>query len=108
MGYCHPEWVDITYTYFDEYHQTKDWPVTLDCMEWVYGSRHEDEYGLRSMNDVQKRLLMDEPDRGLGLHSASKDIVLIHDHEKPDDRFTILVNFLLDQGVTFVDPNKTV
>lgn len=107
QGYSHPAWTDLTYQYFHEYREAADWPATLDCMEWVYGSRHEDTYHLSSMADIQCRILGDDPERGLGFHADSADIILIHDHEKSDDRFTALIEFFTEQGVDFIDPTHS-
>jgi peptidoglycan/xylan/chitin deacetylase (PgdA/CDA1 family) len=106
QGYSHPEWTDVSYQYFDEYREAVDWPATLDCMEWVYGSRHEKEYGLSSMIDIQHRILADDPEHGLGFYTDSADIILIHDHEKPDDRFATLIEFFIERGVDFIDPTR--
>jgi peptidoglycan/xylan/chitin deacetylase (PgdA/CDA1 family) len=104
MGYAQPDFSGITYGYYRKagYPEDADVQWTYDVMEWAIGRPLS---GIRSMEDVLRRMDRDAPERGMGLNCpGSEDIVLIHDHPGPSRVFRAVIERLIAKGICFRMP----
>ena len=107
LGYTRPKWERASYRYFHENAATTDadWSWTYDVLEW---SPFADAplFGIDSLEKVLDRMDEDEPEHGRGLNSGdSEEIMLMHDHQKTAAFFGLLIERLLDKGLTFSAPS---
>ncbi|TMQ08581.1 MAG: polysaccharide deacetylase family protein [Deltaproteobacteria bacterium] len=104
-GYVQPAFADVTYPYLVELglRDDADWTWTYDCFEWsIFAEDHYD--GIDSIDAVFAAMDRDDPENGFGLHTASAEVVLMHDHADTASYFAPIVERLVDKGLAFVLP----
>ncbi|MFW5688523.1 MAG: polysaccharide deacetylase family protein [Spirochaetota bacterium] len=106
-GYTQPAFPRITYRWFRERGllDDMDWYWTYDTMDWSL-TADEPQYGIRTEDDLFRRIDEDVPEGGRGLaFPHSDEIVLIHDHVENSGLFGRVVRRIQEKGIEFRLPD---
>lgn len=97
MGYRQPHFEGINYRYFNKYRLNRD----IDTF-WTFNLR---EYRAKTIEEVFGWLEQENQPVGGDLNDCnSRDIMLIHDHDKTTHMFMAIIDKLIDKKIEFVLP----
>jgi peptidoglycan-N-acetylglucosamine deacetylase len=105
-GYTQPPFDGVTYRWYRSFGllDDADWYWTYDTMDWSTIAE-EPMFGVRTPEDVYRRLDEDVPEGGRGLnHGRSDEIVLMHDQPDASGLFESVLRRIGDKGIDFVLP----
>lgn len=103
LGYRQPKFKNLNYEWYRKAKLDKCFDVdcTYDSYDWTVSDKSY-EHGIRSLNDVLKRMDENNPEGMRGLNFVgSSDIIMMHDHDSIKDFFIPMINKLIQKNVKF-------